>query len=64
MNYEDRDTYGMYKTNLLRDAGSEEQGPGPDLMGQILSLEMMFITITKKTWEISRKSCWMFAAVE
>ncbi|WP_415764357.1 PRC-barrel domain-containing protein [Pseudomonas sp. ZB1P45] len=33
MNYEDRDTYGMYKTNLLRDAGSEEQGPGPDLMG-------------------------------
>jgi sporulation protein YlmC with PRC-barrel domain len=33
MNYEDRDTYGMYKTNLLRDTGSEEQGPGPDLMG-------------------------------
>ncbi|EJM04128.1 hypothetical protein PMI18_01401 [Pseudomonas sp. GM102] len=33
MNYEDRDTYGMYKTNLLRDADSEEQGPGPDLMG-------------------------------
>ena len=33
MNYEDRDTYGMYKTNLLRDAGSGEQGPGPDLMG-------------------------------
>lgn len=33
MNYEDRDTYGMYKTNLLRDAGSEGQGPGPDLMG-------------------------------
>ncbi|MGF6708775.1 PRC-barrel domain-containing protein [Pseudomonas frederiksbergensis] len=33
MNYEDRDTYGMYKTNLLRDVGSEEQGPGPDLMG-------------------------------
>ena len=32
MNYEDRDTYGMYKTNLIRD-GSEEQGPGPDLMG-------------------------------
>ncbi|MHC8362670.1 PRC-barrel domain-containing protein [Pseudomonas sp. LS2P72] len=33
MNYVDRDTYGMYKTNLLRDADSEEQGPGPDLMG-------------------------------
>ena len=33
MNYEDRDTYGMYKTNLLRDPDSEEQGPGPDLMG-------------------------------
>lgn len=33
MNYEDRDTYGMYKANLLRDAGSEEQGPRPDLMG-------------------------------
>jgi sporulation protein YlmC with PRC-barrel domain len=32
MNYEDRDTYGMYKTNLLRDT-DEEQGPGPDLMG-------------------------------
>ncbi len=33
MNYEERDTYGMYKTNLLRDGSSEEQGPGPDLMG-------------------------------
>ena len=33
MNYEDRDTYGMYKTNLLREADAEEQGPGPDLMG-------------------------------
>lgn len=33
MNYEDRDTYGMYKTNILRDADSDEQGPGPDLMG-------------------------------
>ena len=33
MNYVDRDTYGIYKTNLLRDAGSDEQGPGPDLMG-------------------------------
>ncbi|WP_339502459.1 PRC-barrel domain-containing protein [Pseudomonas silesiensis] len=33
MNYVDRDTYGIYKTNLLRDAGSTEQGPGPDLMG-------------------------------
>ncbi|WP_095055260.1 PRC-barrel domain-containing protein [Pseudomonas sp. Irchel s3b2] len=33
MNYEDRDTYGIYKTNLIRDADSEEQGPGPDLMG-------------------------------
>ncbi|MCO8311783.1 PRC-barrel domain-containing protein [Pseudomonas mandelii] len=33
MNYEDRDTYGIYKTNLLRDADSDEQGPGPDLMG-------------------------------
>jgi sporulation protein YlmC with PRC-barrel domain len=33
MNYEDRDTYGMYKTNVLRDTSLEEQGPGPDLMG-------------------------------
>jgi len=33
MNYVDRDTYGIYKTNLLRDADSDEQGPGPDLMG-------------------------------
>ncbi|WP_237881534.1 PRC-barrel domain-containing protein [Pseudomonas sp. PGPR40] len=33
MNYEDRDTYGIYKTNLIRDADSEDQGPGPDLMG-------------------------------
>jgi len=33
MNYVDRDTYGMYKTNLLRDTSADEQGPGPDLMG-------------------------------
>jgi|SRR3979490_838200 len=33
MNYEDRDTYGIYKTNLLRNAGADAPGPGPDLMG-------------------------------
>lgn len=30
MNYETRDTYGMYKTNLIHDNGA---GPGPRLMG-------------------------------
>ncbi|WP_259695974.1 hypothetical protein [Pseudomonas frederiksbergensis] len=64
MNYEDRDTYGIYKTNLLRDAGSEEQGPDPDLMGADTLIGNEFITIMKKTWEILRKSCWMFATVE
>jgi len=29
MNYQDRDTYGMYKTTTDDDS----QGPGPELMG-------------------------------
>lgn len=34
MNYEERDTYGMYKINPLRASGSGvRQGPGPELMG-------------------------------
>lgn len=34
MNYEDRDTYGMYKTNpALASAAEDGQGPGPALMG-------------------------------
>lgn len=34
MNYEDRDTYGMYKTNpVLASAAEDGQGPGPALMG-------------------------------
>ena len=34
MNYEERDTYGMYKTNSGGSSGSEvRQGPGPTLLG-------------------------------
>lgn len=34
MNYEDRDTYGMYKTTSARAmAADDSQGPGPELMG-------------------------------
>ncbi len=34
MNYEDRDTYGMYKTNVSGAPGPDmRRGPGPDLMG-------------------------------
>lgn len=34
MNYEDRDTYGMYKSNTGTGAGPEmRRGPGPELMG-------------------------------
>ena len=33
MNYEDRDTYGIYKSNTLTGTGSDLQGPGPGLMG-------------------------------
>ncbi|MHB8948352.1 MAG: PRC-barrel domain-containing protein [Rhodoferax sp.] len=34
MNYEERDTYGMYKGNLVGGAGVDvRQGPGPELMG-------------------------------
>ncbi|QDL36766.1 PRC-barrel domain-containing protein [Rhodoferax sediminis] len=34
MNYEERDTYGMYKTNPSGSSGSEvRQGPGPTLLG-------------------------------
>ncbi|MBL0352264.1 MAG: PRC-barrel domain-containing protein [Dechloromonas sp.] len=34
MNYEDRDTYGMYKGNLSKGPGPDmEHGPGPALMG-------------------------------
>ncbi|MGA7180704.1 MAG: PRC-barrel domain-containing protein [Thiobacillaceae bacterium] len=34
MNYEDRDTYGMYKTNTSGGPGPNmRRGPGPDLMG-------------------------------
>jgi len=36
MNYQDRDTYGMYKTNNILSSGSDlddDQGPGPRLMG-------------------------------
>ncbi|MGV8916973.1 MAG: PRC-barrel domain-containing protein [Pseudomonas sp.] len=34
MNYEDRDTYGIYKSNTLPVTGSDVgQGPGPDLLG-------------------------------
>lgn len=32
MNYEERDTLGMYKGNNMADA-TVEQGPGPELMG-------------------------------
>lgn len=34
MNYEERDTYGMYKENPINGAGPEvRHGPGPALMG-------------------------------
>jgi sporulation protein YlmC with PRC-barrel domain len=34
MNYEDRDTYGMYKRSADRAAGPDlRHGPGPELMG-------------------------------
>lgn len=34
MNYEERDTYGMYKSNLAGESGVVlRQGPGPELMG-------------------------------
>jgi len=34
MNYEERDTYGMYKGNLIGGSGVVvRQGPGPELMG-------------------------------
>ncbi len=34
MNYEDRDTYGMYKGNTSGGPGPDvRRGPGPDLMG-------------------------------
>jgi sporulation protein YlmC with PRC-barrel domain len=34
MNYEDRDTYGMYKRSADRAAGPDARhGPGPELMG-------------------------------
>jgi sporulation protein YlmC with PRC-barrel domain len=34
MNYEERDTYGMYKVNPISASGSgARQGPGPELMG-------------------------------
>ncbi|MCX7258564.1 MAG: PRC-barrel domain-containing protein [Polaromonas sp.] len=34
MNYEERDTYGMYKTNPISASESGvRQGPGPELMG-------------------------------
>jgi sporulation protein YlmC with PRC-barrel domain len=34
MNYEDRDTYGMYKRSAKRAAGPDlRHGPGPELMG-------------------------------
>jgi sporulation protein YlmC with PRC-barrel domain len=34
MNYEDRDTYGMYKINTSGGPGPDmRRGPGPDLMG-------------------------------
>ena len=36
MNYQDRDTYGMYRTNNILNTGSDldtDQGPGPRLMG-------------------------------
>lgn len=34
MNYEERDTYGMYKVNPISASGSGvRQGPGPELMG-------------------------------
>jgi len=34
MNYEERDTYGMYKSNLAGESGVVvRQGPGPEIMG-------------------------------
>ena len=34
MNYEERDTYGMYNRNLVGGSGVVvRQGPGPELMG-------------------------------
>jgi sporulation protein YlmC with PRC-barrel domain len=34
MNYEERDTYGMYSGNLTAESdGGDRQGPGPELMG-------------------------------
>lgn len=33
MSYEDRDTYGMYKSTTYRSYGKEGEGPGPRLMG-------------------------------
>src|SRR3954447_2169979 len=33
MSYEDRDTYGMYKSTTYRSYTKEGEGPGPRLMG-------------------------------
>ena len=33
MNYEDRDTFGMYKGNVLGVGPDSRHGPGPDVMG-------------------------------
>ena len=33
MNYEERDTYGMYKVNPSGSSGSDVRGPGPTLLG-------------------------------
>ncbi len=34
MNYEERDPFGIYKTDVSKDAGSDDtHGPGPALMG-------------------------------
>ena len=33
MNYQDRDTYGIYKGNLSNPGPDAKHGPGPDIMG-------------------------------
>ena len=33
MNYEDRDTYGIYKNSTKSGSSDSDEGPGPELMG-------------------------------
>ena len=33
MNYEDRDTYGIYKSKTMPHATESDDGPGPEVMG-------------------------------